>query len=89
MIFAGFGSNFHFGQARDAPPIVTGTIGDAALGLLVMTVVIEVFVYPEAYPVHGPWAVCCLVVMVHGAGVFSLDHLIVKRAAEQDRRPSP
>jgi putative oxidoreductase len=51
----------------------------AALGLLVMTLVIQLFVYPDAYPVHGPWAVCALVVMVHGAGVFSLDHLLAGR----------
>lgn len=50
----------------------------AALGLLFMTLVIEVFVYPAAYPVHGPWAVCCLVVMIHGPGFLSLDHLIAR-----------
>jgi putative oxidoreductase len=54
----------------------------AALGLLVMTLVIEVFVYPAAYPVHGPWAVCCLVIMIHGPGVLSLDHLIARRARD-------
>lgn len=52
----------------------------AALGLLFMTLVIEVFVYPAAYPVHGPWAVCCLVIMIYGPGFLSLDHLI-KRSA--------
>jgi putative oxidoreductase len=54
----------------------------AALGLLVMTLVIEVFVYPAAYPVHGPWAVCCLVIMIHGPGILSLDHLIKRRASD-------
>ena len=52
----------------------------AAAGLLMMTLVIEVFVYPAAYPVHGPWAVCCLVIMIHGAGFLSIDHLLVQRA---------
>jgi putative oxidoreductase len=51
----------------------------AALGLLGMTLVIQLFVYPSAYPVHGPWAVCCLVVMIHGAGVLSLDHVLARR----------
>jgi putative oxidoreductase len=51
----------------------------AALGLLVMTLIIEVFVYPAAYPVHGPWAVCCLVIMIHGPGWPSLDRLIERR----------
>jgi putative oxidoreductase len=51
----------------------------AALGLLCMTLVIQLFVYPDAYPVHGPWAVCALVVMVHGAGIFSADRVIARR----------
>jgi putative oxidoreductase len=50
----------------------------AALGLLLMTLVIQVFVYPDAYPVHGPWAVCCLVVMLHGGGWISLDHWLAR-----------
>jgi putative oxidoreductase len=54
----------------------------AALGLLFMTAVIEIFVYPAAYPVHGPWAVCCLVVIVHGPGLLSLDRLIARRFAK-------
>jgi putative oxidoreductase len=54
----------------------------AALGLLVMTLVIQLFVYPDAYPVHGPWAVCALVVMIHGAGVFSVDHLLAGRRSQ-------
>jgi putative oxidoreductase len=54
----------------------------AAFGLLVMTLIIEIFVYPAAYPVHGPWAVCCLVVMIHGPGFLSLDHFIAERAAK-------
>jgi len=52
----------------------------AALGLLIMTLVIEVLVYPYAYPVHGPWAVCCLVIMIHGPGFLSLDHWIARRS---------
>jgi len=51
----------------------------AALGLLAMTLVIEIFVYPAAYPVQGPWAVCCLVIMIHGPGWLSLDRLIAGR----------
>jgi putative oxidoreductase len=56
----------------------------AALGLLIMTLVIEVLVYPLAYPVHGPWAVCCLVVMIHGPGFLSLDHWIAGRRAARN-----
>jgi putative oxidoreductase len=48
----------------------------AALALLGMTLVIEIFVYPDAYVMHGLWAVALLTVIKHGAGVFSLDHLL-------------
>ncbi len=51
----------------------------AAAALLGMTLVIEIFVYPEAYVLHGLWAVALLTIMAHGAGVVSVDHLIRKR----------
>ena len=50
----------------------------SALGLLFMTTIIEVLVYPAAYPVHGPWAVCCLVIMIFGPGFLSLDTLVAR-----------
>lgn len=46
----------------------------AAFGLLVMTAVIQWFVYPAAYPTHGVWAAVLLWLMVRGPGVVSLDH---------------
>lgn len=51
----------------------------AALALLVMTLVIEIFVYPNAFDTHGVWAVSLLYLMKHGAGVASLDHHFVER----------
>lgn len=45
----------------------------AALGLLGMTLVIEVFVYPDAWPTHLSWAAILLPLIVHGAGKVSLD----------------
>jgi putative oxidoreductase len=48
----------------------------AALVLLGMTTVIEVFVYPEAWPTHIQWAAMLLVLICRGAGKLSLDHLI-------------
>lgn len=48
----------------------------AALALLIMTLVIEIFVYPNAFDTHGVWAVCLLFLMKHGAGRLSLDALI-------------
>ncbi|WP_414900751.1 DoxX family protein [Rhizobium cremeum] len=51
----------------------------SALALLGMTLVIEIFVYPDAWPTHGTWAACLLVVIARGPGLFSLDHLIAQR----------
>ncbi len=51
----------------------------AALALLGMTLVIEIFVYPEAYVLHGLWAVALLSLIKHGAGTISVDHLIKSR----------
>jgi putative oxidoreductase len=48
----------------------------AALALLAMTAVIQLFVYPNAYDTHGTWAVCFLYLMKFGAGRLSLDHLL-------------
>lgn len=53
----------------------------AALGLLVMTAVIQLLVYPSAYPTHGVWAAVLLWLMVRGPGVMSLDHLLARRSA--------
>ncbi len=50
----------------------------AALALLFMTAVIEIFVYPAAWPTHGVWAACFLVVIAQGPGTLSLDHLIAR-----------
>ena len=48
----------------------------AALGLLGMTTVIEVFVYPDAWPTHLSWAGLLLPIIFRGGGKFSLDHLL-------------
>jgi putative oxidoreductase len=50
----------------------------AALALLGMTAVIEIFIYPDAWPTHGVWAVSLLVVMARGPGRLALDHLIAR-----------
>ncbi|MCZ4344062.1 DoxX family protein [Sphingomonadaceae bacterium G21617-S1] len=51
----------------------------AALALLGMTIVIEVFVYPDAWPTHLSWAGLLLPLIAKGGGDWSLDRLI-KRA---------
>jgi putative oxidoreductase len=45
----------------------------AALALLGMTAVIEIFVYPLAWPTHLVWAASLLILAGRGAGRFSLD----------------
>lgn len=50
----------------------------SALALLGMTLVIQAFVYPGAYPTHGVWATCLLLLVTRGAGAISLDHLIAR-----------
>jgi putative oxidoreductase len=51
----------------------------AALVLLGMTTIIEVFVYPQAWPTHIQWAAMLLVLLVRGPGRFSLDYLLGRR----------
>jgi putative oxidoreductase len=51
----------------------------SAFALLIMTLVIQIFVYPSAYPVHGLWAALLLYLMARGPGAFSMDHLLARR----------
>lgn len=47
-----------------------------ALVLLGMTAVIEIFVYPQAWPTHIQWAAMLLVLLCRGAGAVSLDRWV-------------
>jgi len=51
----------------------------AALVLLGMTTVIEIFVYPLAWPTHIQWVAMLLVLLCRGPGELSLDELIRRR----------
>ena len=51
----------------------------SALALLGMTAVIQIFVYPEAWPTHSVWAAVLLTIVARGPGLFSLDQLISRR----------
>jgi putative oxidoreductase len=55
----------------------------SALGLLGMTAVIQIFVYPDAWMTHGLWAAPLLAVVARGPGLWSVDHVagIDRRAA--------
>lgn len=50
-----------------------------ALVLLGMTTVIQVFVYPLAWPTHIQWAAMLLVLLTRGPGKLSIDWLIRRR----------
>lgn len=58
----------------------------AALVLLAMTGVIEIFVYPQAWPTHLQWAAMLLVLLCRGPGRFSLDCWIRRHSSSQQRR---
>ncbi len=51
----------------------------SALGLIIMTLVIQLFVYPDAWPTHLLWFAPLLLILARGPGALSLDHLIWKR----------
>jgi putative oxidoreductase len=50
-----------------------------AFVLLGMTTVIEIFVYPLAWPTHIQWTAMLLVLICRGAGIWSVDHWLRKR----------
>ncbi len=51
----------------------------SAGALLVMTLVIQIFVFPDAWwPVHSLWAAMAAILIVRGGGLFSLDTIIAR-----------
>ena len=50
-----------------------------ALGLLIMTAVIQVFVYPGAWTTHGLWAAALLMLLTLGPGRISVDAWLSRR----------
>ena len=55
----------------------------SALGLMAMTLVIQLFVYPDGWPEHILWFALLLLIVARGPGALSLDHLIWSRAQPQ------
>ena len=52
----------------------------SALALLGMTLVIQLFIFPEAWwPTHSLWAAMALALVSRGGGLFSLDALLARR----------
>ena len=61
------------------PLLVLGLLTRPVAALLLgMTAVIEIAVYPEAWPVHIQWAAMLLVLLCRGAGSVSLDHILAR-----------
>jgi putative oxidoreductase len=51
----------------------------SAGALLVMTLVIQIFVFPDAWwPVHSLWVAMAAILIVRGGGLFSLDALLAR-----------
>ena len=53
----------------------------SALGLLFMTLVIQLFVFPDGWPDHILWVSLLALVITRGPGAVSLDHLWWNRGA--------
>ena len=54
----------------------------SALGLFVMTLVIQIFVYPEAWwSTHILWFAMAAILVSRGGGLFSLDAVLASRRA--------
>jgi putative oxidoreductase len=51
----------------------------SALALFGMTMVIEIFVYPDSWPDHLLWSSALLLVLFQGPGKYSIDHLVRTR----------
>lgn len=56
----------------------------SALALLGMTLIIQLFVYPDAWPTHLSWAGLLLPLAAFGGGGFSLDAFLINRAFGRD-----
>jgi putative oxidoreductase len=80
----------HLGAAIELSTPVLLVLGlltrPAALVLLGMTTIIEVFVYPQAWPTHIQWAAMLLVLLCRGAGTVSVDYWLRRRWLSADSR---
>ena len=52
------------------------TLLEMLIVLVIMTLVIEIFVYPDAWPTHLSWAGLLLPLIALGGGKLSLDHFL-------------
>lgn len=60
----------------------------SALALIGMTLVIQIFVYPEAWwQVHSLWIALALILVVRGGGLFSFDALACRFRPAPNAKP--
>jgi putative oxidoreductase len=60
--------------------LVIGLASRLSAGALFgMTVVIELFVYPESWPDHLMWSASLIFIILRGPGTWSVDHVIRKK----------
>jgi putative oxidoreductase len=59
----------------------------AALGLLLMTIVVQLTV-PDGWPLHITWAAMALGIMAWGPGRLSIDHMLERFRSNEGRAPS-
>jgi putative oxidoreductase len=60
--------------------LVIGLASRLSAGALFgMTMVIEIFVYPDSWPDHLMWSASLLFIIFRGPGLLSVDHLIRRR----------
>ena len=52
----------------------------SALGLFGMTMVIQLFVFPDGWPEHILWVALQLLIVTRGPGVLAVDYLVWNRA---------
>jgi putative oxidoreductase len=57
------------------PPVWAAHAATYSEHLFSMTAVIEIFVYPDAWPTHLSWAGLLLFLIARGGGAFSLDRI--------------
>jgi putative oxidoreductase len=55
----------------------------ATLPLLGMILMIQIFVYPNAWPDHVLWGSVLIFLLTRGPGVLSVDHLIERYLIER------
>ncbi|WP_404712026.1 DoxX family protein [Sphingomonas sp. MMS24-J13] len=60
----------------------------SAAALLGMTMVIEIFVYPDAWPTHLSWAAILLPLIAKGGGAWSLDRVVRSSSFSKEARGS-